>query len=50
AVAGMVRDGSLSLDGLITDEFSPAQATQAYEKAFEDPNALKVVLNWGSLQ
>jgi 3-hydroxyethyl bacteriochlorophyllide a dehydrogenase len=49
SVLDMVRDGSLALDGLITD-LSPAdRAAEAYRAAFEDPGCLKMVLDWRTL-
>ena len=49
AVIAMVRDGSLSLDGLITHEVSAADAPAAYETAFGDARCLKMVLDWKHL-
>ena len=46
AVAQMVQDGRLSLDGLITHTATAADAPRAYEQAFEDPACLKMVLDW----
>jgi 3-hydroxyethyl bacteriochlorophyllide a dehydrogenase len=48
-VLDLVTAGSLSLDGLITD-LSPAErAADAYRAAFDDPNCLKMVLDWSTL-
>lgn len=48
-VVEMHRTGRLSLDGLITD-LSPAErADEAYRAAFEDPDCLKMVLDWSTL-
>jgi 3-hydroxyethyl bacteriochlorophyllide a dehydrogenase len=46
AVTALVEQGKLSLDGLITHTMVPAQARQAYEVAFGDPQCLKMMLNW----
>jgi threonine dehydrogenase-like Zn-dependent dehydrogenase len=45
----MVHDGRLSLDGLVTDLMPATHPQQAYEKAFEDFAALKVVMDWRCL-
>lgn len=45
----MHASGQLSLDGLITD-LSPAErAADAYRAAFDDPQCLKMVLDWSTL-
>ena len=49
AVSEMVHDGRLSLDGLVTDLMPATHPQQAYEKAFEDFAALKVVMDWRCL-
>jgi len=46
AVTELVVSGALSLEGLITHTLSPAQARQAYEVAFGDPQCLKMMLDW----
>lgn len=46
AVGEMVDTGALSLDGLITHTSAPAQFDDAYTTAFNDPNCLKMVLDW----
>lgn len=46
AVARMVTQGRLSLDGLITHTATASDAPRAYEQAFEDPACLKMVLDW----
>ncbi|EAQ96277.1 chlorophyll synthesis pathway protein BchC [Congregibacter litoralis] len=43
---GLVRDKSLSLDGLITHHQSVRTAAPAYRMAFGDPDCLKMVLDW----
>jgi 3-hydroxyethyl bacteriochlorophyllide a dehydrogenase len=46
AVCRMVEQGRLSLAGLITHTAAAQEAPSAYEQAFEDPNCLKMVLDW----
>jgi len=46
AVTALVRDGRLSLDGLITHRRDAAQAPEAYRTAFEDSACLKMILDW----
>ncbi len=46
AVSLLLNTGRLSLEGLITDTSSPAQAQEAYEAAFCDPHCLKMILDW----
>ncbi len=49
SVLDLVTAGSLSLDGLITN-ISPAErAADAYRAAFNDPNCLKMVLDWSTI-
>jgi 3-hydroxyethyl bacteriochlorophyllide a dehydrogenase len=50
AVTAMVREGVLSLDGLITNQLGADHAAEAYQCAFEDPSALKVVMDWRGIQ
>lgn len=50
AISELVRSGKLSLDGLITDCRQADQAHDAYQTAFNDPNCLKMILDWRSLQ
>jgi len=50
AVRAMVADGRLSLDGLISHHSAPNRAEDAYSQAFGDPDCLKMVLDWRSLQ
>lgn len=49
AVAEMVQDGRLSLSGLVTDLMPATDPAKAYDKAFDDFAALKVVMDWRSL-
>ncbi|MEM9530204.1 MAG: chlorophyll synthesis pathway protein BchC [Pseudomonadota bacterium] len=44
----LVTAGELSLAGLITHRATPADAPAAYETAFEDPDCLKMILDWRS--
>lgn len=46
AVTELVHTGVLSLDGLITHTQTPGQAHAAYEAAFDDPQCLKMILDW----
>jgi len=49
-VREMVAQGRLSLDGLISHHGDPHHAADAYGTAFGDPDCLKMVLDWRSLQ
>lgn len=44
----LVNAGALSLQGLVTHDLSYDQADHAYSLAFNDPDVLKMVLNWSS--
>ncbi|MEO0366152.1 MAG: chlorophyll synthesis pathway protein BchC [Pseudomonadota bacterium] len=46
AVTDMVRDGRLSLDGLITHRLPANDAGDAYRIAFDDADCLKMILDW----
>jgi bacteriochlorophyllide a dehydrogenase len=46
AIHAMVQSGSLNLDGLITCVEPATRATDAYPEAFENPECLKMVLDW----
>lgn len=46
AVLSLLEQGRLSFDGLVTHEVGSANAAQAYDQAFNDPECLKMVLNW----
>ncbi|MEO1252798.1 MAG: chlorophyll synthesis pathway protein BchC [Pseudomonadota bacterium] len=46
AVLALIADGKLSLDGLITHEADPRCADDAYRTAFDDPECLKMILDW----
>ncbi len=45
-VAGLAADGRLSLAGLLTHAEPAANAPAAYRTAFEDPQCLKMLLDW----
>lgn len=45
-VCAFVAEGALSLDGLITHHRPAAEAREAYRVAFEDPDCLKMILDW----
>ncbi len=45
-VARLIGDGRLSFDGLISHRQAVGQAQSAYRTAFEDPQCLKMVLDW----
>lgn len=49
AVSRMVSEGRLSLEGLISHRAPAPEAPGAYRTAFEDPNCLKMVLDWRSV-
>ena len=46
SVLALVRDGSLSLGGLVTHSTPVEAAHEGYERAFGDPDCLKMVLDW----
>ena len=50
AVRDWAESGQLSLDGLITHRSTPANAETAYRTAFDDPNCLKMILDWRKAQ
>jgi 3-hydroxyethyl bacteriochlorophyllide a dehydrogenase len=50
AVRGLIADGRLPLDGLVTHQRDFASAPDAYRTAFEDPGCLKMVLDWRNCQ
>ncbi len=50
ACLDLVSSGKLSLDGLITHRSSAADASSAYETAFQNPSCLKMVLDWRNIQ
>jgi len=47
-VLALIREGKLSLDGLITHRFDATQAADAYRTAFGDASCLKMILDWGA--
>ncbi len=46
AVLDLIEEGVLCLDGLITHHHKAAQAASAYSTAFNDPECLKMILDW----
>lgn len=46
ATRELLESGALSLDGLITHTRAAADAPDAYRTAFEDPDCLKMILDW----
>ena len=48
AVDALVRNGQLSLDGLITHTQPCHRAPDAYETAFGDASCLKMILDWSA--
>lgn len=49
AAAELVNTGRLSLDDLVTDEVSAADAATAYRRAFSDATCLKMALDWSAM-
>ncbi len=47
-VRGLIAEGKLKLDGLITHRAAAPEAPEAYRAAFGDPSCLKMVLDWRS--
>jgi bacteriochlorophyllide a dehydrogenase len=50
ACLDLISSGKLSLDGFITHRSSAADASSAYETAFQNPSCLKMVLDWRNIQ
>lgn len=46
SVHAMIESGMLNLDGLITDMAPASDAHRAYPQAFDNPDCLKMVLDW----
>ena len=46
AVTQLLKDGRLPFEGLITHQRDAQQATEAYGMAFDDPNCIKMILDW----
>ncbi len=46
ATRSLIETGSLSLEGLITEVCSASLMGDAYQKAFNDSNCLKMILDW----
>jgi len=47
-VLALVHSGALSLDGLVSHQYSFDEAEAAYPQAFNDPACLKLILNWSA--
>jgi 3-hydroxyethyl bacteriochlorophyllide a dehydrogenase len=45
-VKQMISSGHLNLQGLITHHRTPSSIGEAYHTAFEDPNCLKMIVDW----
>lgn len=48
AVLVLIAEDRLSLDGLITHRAPAGAARDAYRTAFDDPDCLKLVIDWGA--
>ena len=46
AAAALIAQGRLSLDGLITHRAEAPEVQTAYRTAFEDPDCLKMIMDW----
>lgn len=46
AVLTLVREGRLELDGLLSHRSPASRAADAYPTAFEDPDCLKMLIDW----
>ncbi|ODS55930.1 MAG: chlorophyll synthesis pathway protein BchC [Agrobacterium sp. SCN 61-19] len=46
AVLALVDSGRLSLGGLITHHSAPSNAASSYRTAFNDPDCLKMIIDW----
>lgn len=42
----LIESGALRLDGLVSDHSPAGRASEAYPQAFNDPDCLKMVLDW----
>ena len=49
ATRALIESGALSLDGLITHRRAAVDAVAAYETAFDDPDCLKMILDWSAV-
>ena len=43
---GLIESGALSLEGLVTHTAPASDAAAAYQCAFENPECLKMILDW----
>ena len=50
AARELIDSGALSLDGLITHQEPASNANQAYSTAFNDPDCLKMVMDWSDMK
>ena len=50
AARELVDNGALSLDGLITHKEPASNANNAYSTAFNDPDCLKMVMDWSDMK
>lgn len=46
AVLSLIENGRLSLDGLISHRTPVSKASGAYETAFNDPDCIKMIIDW----
>ncbi|AWW75518.1 chlorophyll synthesis pathway protein BchC [Erythrobacter sp. KY5] len=46
----LIESGELDLSGLISDHSPAGRASEAYPKAFSDPDCLKMVLDWNGAE
>jgi 3-hydroxyethyl bacteriochlorophyllide a dehydrogenase len=49
-VRQLIEAGRLSLEGLVTHRHAAYAAAAAYATAFDDPNCLKMILDWSACQ
>ncbi len=49
ATRALIESGALSLAGLVTHRSNAAEAPQAYETAFTEPDCLKMILDWSAV-
>lgn len=48
AALALVESGALSLDGLVSNHCPASQAQGAYQQAFQNPECLKMILDWSA--
>lgn len=49
AVVALVANGRLDLEGILTHSVEAGRPAEAYRQAFEDPDCLKMCLDWRSI-